>query len=44
MSLFTLVTTNASFQRRSAGITSDDVLPTCVGPTMSSELFGINVT
>jgi len=37
-SFLTLVTTSASLQRNSAGMTSDDVLPTCVGPTMSSEL------
>jgi hypothetical protein len=43
-SFFTLVTTSASVQRRSAGTTIDEVLPACVGPTMRSALFGAIVT
>jgi hypothetical protein len=43
-SLFTLVTTSASLQRNSAGMTSAVVLPAWVGPTMSNELRRSSVT
>src|SRR5487761_2112168 len=43
-SRLTLVTTSAPCQRRMAGITSDDVLPPWVGPTINSELLDARVT